>query len=101
MRLSASSCGFAIVALVRTNCGSPPCNIATRLSRLSTAATCEPKTPRRTCASSTATISRLRKKSAQASWLGRMPMFSMSGFVSRMFALRLMSARRACGVSPS
>src|SRR5215207_4081858 len=88
VRLSASSCGLAIVALVSTKRGSPPCNSATRLSRLSTAATCDPKTPRKTCASSTATISRLRRKSAQASWLGRMPMFSMSGLVSRMFDLR-------------
>jgi len=66
-----------------------------------TAATCEPKTPRRTCASSTAISSRLRRKSAQASWLGRMPTFSMSGLVSRTFARRLMPERRAWGVSPS
>jgi hypothetical protein len=44
-----------MVALVKTKLGSAPCSSATRLRRLKTAATCEPKTPRRRCASSTAT----------------------------------------------
>jgi hypothetical protein len=90
-----------MVALARTNLGSPPCRAATRRNLLSTTATCEPKTPRRTCASSTATIRRFRKKSAQASWFGSTPMFSMSGLVRTMLALRRTSDRIACGVSPS
>ncbi len=101
VRLSASSCGLAIVALVSTKRGSPPCSSATRLSLRKTAATWEPKTPRRTWASSTATISRFLRKSPQASWFGSKPTLSMSGFVSTTFERRRMSARRACGVSPS
>src|SRR4028118_882828 len=98
VRTSASSRGLAMVALVRTNLGSAPCSSATRRRRLMTAATCEPKTPRRRCASSTATILRLRKKSAQReSWLGRRATLSMSGFVRITFALFRTSAPRAFG----
>ena len=43
---AASSPGFAIVADASTNCGSAPYTRASRRSRRSTFATCEPKTPR-------------------------------------------------------
>ena len=52
---SASSPAFAIVADASRNCGSAPYTRASRRSRRSTFATCEPKTPRYTCASSTTT----------------------------------------------
>ena len=59
----------------------------------STCATCDPNTPRNTCASSTTTTDRRRKKSAQRGWSGRIPACSMSGLVITRFAFLRISGR--------
>jgi hypothetical protein len=64
-------------------------------------ATCEPNTPRATCASSTTTIDRRRKKSAHLAWSSRMLAWSMSGFDITTFAFLLIRGRSDRGVSPS
>ena len=98
---SASSTGLAIVALASRNRGSVPYAPATRRSRRSTLATCAPNTPRYTCASSTTTTARFAKKSPHAPWLGRIPTWSMSGFVRMRFARRRIAERSSRRVSPS
>ena len=99
---SASSTGFAIVALASRMRGSVPYAAAMRRSRRRTFATCEPNTPRYTCASSTTTTARFANTSAHAWWFGRIPTWSMSGFVRMRFERRRIGgALGRAGVSPS
>src|SRR3954469_1900500 len=98
---SASSSGFAIVALVRMKRGSVPYARASRRRRRSTFATCEPNTPRYTCASSTTIQARFASTSPHWRWWGITPMFSMSGFVRMRFELRRIAGRSSFRVSPS
>src|SRR5204863_207344 len=65
---SASSSGFAIVALARMKRGSVPYARARRRSRRRTFATCEPNTPRYTCASSTTIQARFASTSPHWRW---------------------------------
>ena len=101
VRRVASSPGFAIVADASRNRGAVPYTSQIRRSRRSTLATCEPNTPRYTCASSTTTTARLAKKSPQAAWFGRIPRCSMSGLVRIRLARRRSAERCSRGVSPS
>ena len=64
-------------------------------------ATCDPNTPRQTCASSTTTSESRKKKSAHRAWSARSARCSMSGLVITRFAFFLISGRSARGVSPS
>ena len=73
MSRSASSIGLAIVALASRKRGSVPWIAATRRSRRSTLATCEPNTPRYTCASSTTTNARFASSSPHACVVGKDP----------------------------
>ena len=63
--------GSAIVADATTNVGSTPCaSRHTRLKRRITSATCDPNTPRYTCASSKTTYLSPRSAAAHSRWLG-------------------------------
>ena len=61
---SASSAGFPMVAEDRTKRGRPPYRATSRRNLRRTIDTCDPNTPRATCASSTTTRDSRRKKSA-------------------------------------
>ena len=98
---SASSPGLPTVADASMNRGSPPYFATRRRSLRRIIDTCEPNTPRHTCASSTTTSERRRKKSAHRAWSGSTAACSMSGLLITRFALRRITGRSACGVSPS
>jgi len=101
VRRVASSSGLAIVAEARRKRGEVPYAAAMRRRRRMTFATCEPKTPRYTWASSITTTARLANRSDHAAWLGRIPTWSMSGLVRTTLARLRICPRASRGVSPS
>ena len=79
---SADTSGSETVADAKMNVGVEPYFAQTRRSRRSTAATCDPKTPRYEWHSSTTTYVSALKNWAHRAWLGKSERCSMSGFVS-------------------
>ena len=99
---SASSCGLPMVADEQRNCGS---RAVERGTAGAGAGRCWPRASRRRrggCAARRRPRS-AGSRTASPTWCGagRMPLCSMSGFVTTMWARARMALRASCGVSPS